>query len=253
MSRSEIVDRHLPLKPVVFHILLALADQDLHGYGIMQDVRDRSGGHIRMETGPMYRHLRRLLDDGLIAEASERPEGCGPEAGRLLRALSARAPGGDGGSGPAEGLACWERRAGPGYDRRRIMTPPERPTPLLYEWLLRVYPETFRARFGEGMRHAFAQELSAARARGHLGLAWFWVRSAVQTVAYGLLERLPVGPLFREWNGAALRDLIHGARRLRRSPGFTAAAVLTLSLGVGGDRGHVRPRGRSHPESAPVP
>ena len=81
MSRSEIVDRHLPLKPVVFHILLALADQDLHGYGIMQDVRDRSGGHIRMETGPMYRHLRRLLDDGLIAEASERPEGADPRRG----------------------------------------------------------------------------------------------------------------------------------------------------------------------------
>ena len=114
------------------------------------------------------------------------------------------------------------------------MTPPEHPTPLLYEWLLRVYPEAFRARFGEGMRHAFAQELSAARARGGLGLAWFWVRSVTQTVVYGLLERLPVGPLFREWNGAVLRDLIHGARRLRRSPGFTAAAALTLSLGVGG-------------------
>ena len=73
MTRAEIIDRYLPLKPVVFHILLALADRDLHGYGIMQDVRARSEGRIRLETGPLYRHLRKLLEQGLVTETSARP------------------------------------------------------------------------------------------------------------------------------------------------------------------------------------
>jgi hypothetical protein len=51
------VDEHLPLKPLIFHILLALAEEERHGYAIMREVRERSGGHIRLETGPLYRHL----------------------------------------------------------------------------------------------------------------------------------------------------------------------------------------------------
>ena len=65
---------HLPLKPVVFHVLLALAEREAHGYGVIQAVREGSAGHIRLETGSFYRHLRRLLDDGLVEESDERPE-----------------------------------------------------------------------------------------------------------------------------------------------------------------------------------
>ena len=72
-SNQSAVDRQLPVKPVVFQILLALAEADAHGYGIITAVRERSNGRIRLETGPLYRHLRKLLDDGLVAEAADRP------------------------------------------------------------------------------------------------------------------------------------------------------------------------------------
>ena len=61
-------DRHLPLKPVVFHILVALAEDDRHGYGVIQDVRERSEGRIHLQTGPLYRHLKKLIDGKLIDE-----------------------------------------------------------------------------------------------------------------------------------------------------------------------------------------
>jgi DNA-binding PadR family transcriptional regulator len=63
----------LPLKPVVFHILLALAEQESHAYGVIQGVREQSEGRIRLETGPFYRHLRKLLDGGIVEESPKRP------------------------------------------------------------------------------------------------------------------------------------------------------------------------------------
>ncbi len=69
----EAIDRCLPVKPLVYHILLALAEEERHGYAIMQRVRERSEGRIRLETGPLYRHLKRLLDDGLVEESDHRP------------------------------------------------------------------------------------------------------------------------------------------------------------------------------------
>ncbi len=61
-------DRFIPLKAVVFGIMMSLAEQDRHGYAILHDVRARSGGRLKLETGPLYRHLKRLLDDGLVEE-----------------------------------------------------------------------------------------------------------------------------------------------------------------------------------------
>jgi DNA-binding PadR family transcriptional regulator len=58
-----------PLKPAIFHILLALASGDSHGYAVMQAVRDQSGGRVPLQTGSFYRHLSRLIDLGLVAEA----------------------------------------------------------------------------------------------------------------------------------------------------------------------------------------
>lgn len=68
------LDAYLPLKPVVLHMLLALAECDSHGYGVIQAVRERSGGTIQLETGPFYRHLRKLLDAGIVDEAGARPQ-----------------------------------------------------------------------------------------------------------------------------------------------------------------------------------
>ena len=59
-----------PLKPAIFYILLALMDGDRHGYAVMQDVRERSGGRMAMYSGSFYRHLLGLMDAGLVAEVA---------------------------------------------------------------------------------------------------------------------------------------------------------------------------------------
>lgn len=75
------VERWLPMKPVMLHILLALAEQDSHAYGIIQKVRERSQDRLRLETGPLYRHLRKLLEDGLVEETEVRPPDDDPRRG----------------------------------------------------------------------------------------------------------------------------------------------------------------------------
>ncbi len=72
-SSVAIVEDHLPLKPVVFLVLLALAEEERHGYAVMLAVRERSQGNIRLKTGPLYRHLKRLIDTGLVEEVDGRP------------------------------------------------------------------------------------------------------------------------------------------------------------------------------------
>jgi DNA-binding PadR family transcriptional regulator len=63
----------LPLQPAAFHILLALADEDRHGYAVIQEVAARTGGKVRLSAGTLYRTIQRLLEQGLIVEARERP------------------------------------------------------------------------------------------------------------------------------------------------------------------------------------
>ncbi|MGE0443437.1 MAG: PadR family transcriptional regulator [Gemmatimonadales bacterium] len=63
----------LPLTPQVFHILLALADGDRHGYGIIQDVEAGTGGAIRLGPGTLYGALKRLVRAGLVRETARRP------------------------------------------------------------------------------------------------------------------------------------------------------------------------------------
>lgn len=82
---SEAVERLLPLKPVVFHILLVLAEADAHGYAIIQGVRQASEGRIHLTTGPFYRHLARLMDEGLVEETADRPEDDDPRRGAYYR------------------------------------------------------------------------------------------------------------------------------------------------------------------------
>jgi DNA-binding PadR family transcriptional regulator len=64
-------DATLPLTPLAFEILLALHDDDLHGYAILQVVEARVRGVLPLRTGTLYRALARLLDDGQIKEVSE--------------------------------------------------------------------------------------------------------------------------------------------------------------------------------------
>ncbi|HEV7128294.1 MAG TPA: helix-turn-helix transcriptional regulator [Ktedonobacterales bacterium] len=64
----------LPLTPAVFHILLALSEGERHGYGIMREVAARAGGTVRMGPGTLYGSIKRMLEDGLIAQSDERPD-----------------------------------------------------------------------------------------------------------------------------------------------------------------------------------
>ena len=64
----------LPLPPASFHILVSVADVDRHGYAIIQDIAERTGGRVRLGAGTLYRTIQRLLEDGLILETEERPE-----------------------------------------------------------------------------------------------------------------------------------------------------------------------------------
>jgi DNA-binding PadR family transcriptional regulator len=63
----------LPLPPVTFHILLALSDQDRHGYAIIHEVEERTGGELRLSAGTLYRSIHRMLEQGLVVETRERP------------------------------------------------------------------------------------------------------------------------------------------------------------------------------------
>lgn len=73
MTATPAPDALLPLPPAVFHILLSLADADRHGYAIIQDVADRTGGEVRLGPGTLYRSIQRMLEQELIEEVERRP------------------------------------------------------------------------------------------------------------------------------------------------------------------------------------
>ncbi len=64
----------LPLSPAVFHVLLALADAERHGYGIIKEVEARTEGRVRLGPGTLYGSIKRMLEEGLIEESDERPD-----------------------------------------------------------------------------------------------------------------------------------------------------------------------------------
>jgi len=79
----------IPLTPAVFYILLALAGGEKHGYEIMKQVKQDSSGQVKMGTGTLYGSLKRMLADGLIEEAGERPDPALDDERRRYYGLSA--------------------------------------------------------------------------------------------------------------------------------------------------------------------
>ena len=61
------------LPPATFHILMSLADEERHGYAIIQDVEERTEGELRLSAGTLYRSIQRMLEQGLIVESRRRP------------------------------------------------------------------------------------------------------------------------------------------------------------------------------------
>ena len=75
-ARRRTPERHLPLTVPVLQILLSLSDRDLHGYAIIQDIRERTGREVELTASTLYAAIKRLLDARLIEELDTRP---GPE------------------------------------------------------------------------------------------------------------------------------------------------------------------------------
>ena len=67
-------EEFLPLTPAMFHILLALADKERHGYHIMREVDERTEGNVKLGPGTIYVSIKRMMADGLIEELDERPD-----------------------------------------------------------------------------------------------------------------------------------------------------------------------------------
>jgi DNA-binding PadR family transcriptional regulator len=72
--RTRTAAELLPLPASEFQILLALADAERHGYGIMQEVASRSGGDVQLGPGTLYGSIKRMLAAGLLEESDERPD-----------------------------------------------------------------------------------------------------------------------------------------------------------------------------------
>jgi DNA-binding PadR family transcriptional regulator len=78
-----------PLPSAAFQILLALADEDLHGYGIMRRVEEQTGGRMRLGPGTLYSSVQGLLEEELIEQVAQRPDaGAGEERRRYYRLTS---------------------------------------------------------------------------------------------------------------------------------------------------------------------
>ena len=73
-EQTDEVATFLPLPTAAFHILVALADRDRHGYSIMQDVAARTAGKVRLSAGTLYSAIRRMLEQGLIEELLDSPD-----------------------------------------------------------------------------------------------------------------------------------------------------------------------------------
>src|SRR5512140_3756391 len=73
MKKTPSPESFLPLKPHWFHVMLSLADQEQHGYGIMQEVLERTDNKVRLWPATLYGTLRRLIEQDLIEESETRP------------------------------------------------------------------------------------------------------------------------------------------------------------------------------------
>jgi DNA-binding PadR family transcriptional regulator len=86
--KSMDADSLLPLPPPVFHILIALAGGPAHGYAIMRDVRERTGGRLKLGPGTLYGSIKRMLEQGLIEEVRKPPSGPGDDERRRYYRLT---------------------------------------------------------------------------------------------------------------------------------------------------------------------
>jgi DNA-binding PadR family transcriptional regulator len=85
---NEPGERFLPLRPNWFHILVSLADSDRHGYGIMQEVEQRTSGEVHLWPATLYGSIKKMLEEGLIEAAGDRPDAADDDPRRRYYAIS---------------------------------------------------------------------------------------------------------------------------------------------------------------------
>jgi DNA-binding PadR family transcriptional regulator len=73
-TKSPEPESFLPLTPALFHVLLALAEDEMHGYAILKEISRRTNNEVKLSVGTLYGIVKRLLQDGLIEESDDRPE-----------------------------------------------------------------------------------------------------------------------------------------------------------------------------------
>ena len=207
----------LPLTPAMFHVLVAMADGDRHGYAIIKDVAERTSGAVELSTGTLYGILKRVLAEGLAIEG-KRPAARNDDERRRYYRLT------DFGRRVVAAetkrleamVECRPRNAGP--SGVAVMTGRQpRKTNRLYAFLLRLLPGEFRGDFGDDMAADFADR------RAEEPPLRLWRRELPALVATALREHLHT-----LW-----RDIRYALRLMRRTPGFTAMAVVMLGLGTG--------------------
>jgi DNA-binding PadR family transcriptional regulator len=80
---------YLPLTPAMFHVLVALADGEKHGYAIMKEVEQRTAGSVTLSAGTLYGLVKRLVAEGMIEESRRRPAAAQDDERRRYYRLSA--------------------------------------------------------------------------------------------------------------------------------------------------------------------
>jgi DNA-binding PadR family transcriptional regulator len=92
-AKLQNVEPPAPLTPAMFHVLVALAGDDLHGYAILKEVALRTDGEVQLSTGTLYGIIKRLLNDGLIVAQRERPAAMHDDKRRRYYRLTAEGRG----------------------------------------------------------------------------------------------------------------------------------------------------------------
>ena len=162
-----------PLTPAVFHILLALAPGEKHGYEIMKQVRQDAGGQVKMGNGTLYGSLKRMLAAGLIAEAGDRVDPALDderrryyrltEAGR--RALNAEM------QRYREVVTLLQERK---LKSMKALSSPPTAALRCYAWFIRLYPAPYQRAFGTQMQQTFKDHYADLVAQGRRPGLGFW-------------------------------------------------------------------------------
>lgn len=117
-SQDSPLEYNQPLTPAVFQVLLSLADGDKHGYAILKDVEEHSGGEVQLNTGTLYAIIKRLLAEGLIVESRNRPRAADDDQRRRYYRLTPK-----GRTVATSEVERMERLVARAHDRKLVKNP----------------------------------------------------------------------------------------------------------------------------------